>query len=200
MGSMSPERVSGERARPTALKILVAGGVGVGKTALVGSMSEITPLRAEGTPVNAAFCLEDAAGVDPKSLPLNTVDFGRITIDEALILYLFDTPEQNRYLVLRDELSDGALGAVVLADPARLDECVPAIEYFKRRGTPYMVAVSGSGSAQQLEAIRRAVPVEPHIPVTYCDPRLKESGRNVLITLIEYVRAVSIHRAAPLSA
>jgi signal recognition particle receptor subunit beta len=198
MGDVSPERFDGKRSLPTAVKILIAGGAGVGKSALVEAISEIDPLRTEGTPDDAAFCVAASEGIQTTVLPTDTLDFGRITIDEALILYLFDTPEHSRRWQLRDEVAGGALGAVILADPARLGECVPVIEYFKSRGTPYVVAVTHIAGARddQLAAVRRTLALDPRVPVAYCDPNLRESARSVLITLLECVRADMYRRAA----
>jgi len=202
MGDVSPERLGDTRSLPMAVKILIAGGAGVGKTALVEAISEIDPLRTEGTPDDAAYCVAASEGVQTTLVPTDTLDFGRITIDEALILYLFDTPEHSRRWQLRDEVAGGALGAVILADPARLDECRPVIDYFKGRGTPYVVAVTQLGGAHdlQLAAIRRTLGVDPHVPVSYCDPGRRESARNVLITLLECVRAAMYRRAAAATA
>ena len=122
------------------------------------------------------------------------LDFGKITIDEALTLYIFDTPEHDRPWSLRDEVTVGALGAVILTDPRRLDECAPAIAYFEQRGTPYLIAVNDTLCSQEasLGAIRATLGLGPRVPVTRCDPSQRESTRNVLIALLEYAKAKAL--------
>lgn len=202
MGDVSTRRFNGTVSAPAAVKIIVAGGIGVGKSALVGAVSEIKPLRTEASPIDAVLATSGADGLGTAVVPANALDFGRITIDDALILYLFDTPEQSRLWFFRDEVTVGALGAVVLADPQRLEECVPVIEYFKRHGTPYVVAVKRMDGAHddQLAMVRRALAVGPQVPVAHCDPRLRESAKNVLITLLEYAKAIVSNRAATATA
>src|SRR5436309_675658 len=127
---------------PIAVKILVAGGFGVGKTTLVGSVSEIRPLRTEESLTQESVGVDDISGVERKTTTTVAMDFGRITISDDLVLYLFGTPGQDRFWFLWDELALGALGAVVLADTRRLTECFPSVDYFERRGTPFLVAVN----------------------------------------------------------
>src|SRR2546430_8281827 len=131
----------GGRARvPGALKILVAGGFGAGKTTLVGSVSEIQPLRTEELLTDRSVGVDDISGIEEKSTTTVALDFGRITIGEDLVLYLFGTPGQDRFWFVWDELAHGAVGAVVLADTRRLAGCFPSVDYFERRGTPFVVA------------------------------------------------------------
>ena len=188
MDSVRSDR-DGTRSRiPVALKILIAGGFGAGKTTMVGSVSEIRPLQTEEvlTGVEGA---DDTSGIEEKRTTTVTMDFGRITITEDLQLYLFGTPGQNRFWFLWDELSQGALGAVVLADTRRLADCFPSIYYFEQRGTPFVVAVNCFESEQRFapEAVRRALDLDPDVPVILCDARERVSARNVLIDLVEYV-------------
>ncbi|GID97941.1 ATP/GTP-binding protein [Amorphoplanes digitatis] len=188
MDSVRSDR-DGTRSRiPVALKILIAGGFGAGKTTMVGSVSEIRPLQTEEvlTGVEGA---DDTSGVEGKRTTTVTMDFGRITITEDLQLYLFGTPGQDRFWFLWDELSQGALGAVVLADTRRLADCFPSIDYFEQRGTPFVVAVNCFDSDRRFgaEAVGRALDLDPDVPVVEFDARQPLAARNVLIELVEYV-------------
>src|SRR5689334_14374167 len=152
---------------PTAIKILVAGGFGAGKTTLVGAVSEIRPLQTEESLTAAGVGTDDLTWVERKSTTTVAMDFGRITIGQDVVLYLFGTPGQDRFWFLWDELALGALGAVVLADTRRLADCFPSIDYFERRGTPFVVAVNCFHGEQPFEpdAVRRALALDPDIPL-----------------------------------
>ncbi|WP_305789173.1 GTP-binding protein [Symbioplanes lichenis] len=187
MASVRSDR-DGARSRiPVALKILIAGGFGAGKTTMVGSVSEIKPLQTEEI-LTGADGADDISGVEGKSTTTVTMDFGRITITDDLQLYLFGTPGQDRFWFLWDELSQGALGAVVLADTRRLADCFPSIDYFEQRGTPFVVAVNCFDERRfGGEAIGRALDLDPDVPVVEFDARNPAAARDVLIELVEYV-------------
>ncbi|MGW1373687.1 GTP-binding protein [Streptomyces sp. NPDC002446] len=172
---------------PVTLKILVAGGFGVGKTTLVGAVSEIKPLRTEERLTEAGRPVDDLDGVEAKTTTTVAMDFGRITLNEELVLYLFGTPGQDRFWFLWDELARGALGAVVLADTRRLADSFSAIDYFERRGLPFTVAVNCFDGADRYppEAVREALDLSDEVPVMLCDARRKESARDVLIAVVE---------------
>jgi uncharacterized protein len=173
---------------PTALKILVAGGFGVGKTTLVGSVSEIQPLLTEEYLTDESIGVDDVAGVETKNTTTVAMDFGRITINHDLVLYLFGTPGQDRFLFVWDELALGAIGAIVLADTRRLAECFPSVDYFERRGTPFVVAVNcfeGTRGYEPAE-VQLALNLDPGVPVVMCDARRRDSAKEALIALVEH--------------
>lgn len=184
---------------PVTLKILVAGGFGVGKTTLVGAVSEIKPLRTEERLTEAGRPVDDLAGVEGKRTTTVAMDFGRITLREDLVLYLFGTPGQDRFWFLWDELARGALGSVVLADTRRLEDSFAAIDYFERRGIPFMVAVNCFDGAERYpaETVRDALDLDPEVPVMLCDAREKDSAKDVLIAVVEHAMHVSARRREP---
>jgi uncharacterized protein len=181
---------------PTAVKILIAGGFGVGKTTLVGAVSETRPLRTEELLTEEGVSVDDLAGVETKTTTTVAMDFGRISISDNLVLYLFGTPGQDRFWFVWDELSLGALGAVVLADTRRLADCFPSVDYFEKHGTPFIVAVNCFDGARkyQLDEVQQALSLDPDVPVLLCDARKRESGKQVLIAVLEH--AMRSRRAA----
>jgi len=174
---------------PSALKILVAGGFGAGKTTLVGSVSEIAPLSTEEVMTEASYGVDDLSGVEAKSTTTVALDFGRITITESLVLYLFGTPGQERFWFMWEELSEGALGAIVLADTRRLETCFASVDFFERRGVPFVVAVNCFEDAHlyQPDEVRDALSLDASIPVILTDARKRESSKEVLLTLVNRV-------------
>jgi uncharacterized protein len=178
----------GTPSAPVAIKILIAGGFGAGKTTLVSSVTEIRPLRTEEDLSAPGAYVDLTDGVEHKTTTTVAMDFGRITIRDDLVVYLFGTPGQKRFWFMWDELALGALGAVVLADTRRLSDSFPSVDYFERQGTPFIVAVNCFDGARRFptDAVRAALDLDPDVPVILCDARQFASCRDVLVTLVEH--------------
>jgi uncharacterized protein len=175
-----------ERRLSSAVKIVIAGGFGVGKTTLVGSVSEVPPLRTEELITEASSGVDDLAGVERKATTTVALDFGRITVSSQLVLYLFGTPGQERFWFMWNDLVHGALGAVVLADTRRLESSFASIDFFESRGVPFVVGVNCFHGLQDrtVPEVRDALDLDPNVPVIMGDLRQRRASRDLLLALV----------------
>ncbi len=193
MYANSDPRPSADLGGAQAVKLLIAGGFGAGKTTLVSAVSEIRPLRTEERLSAIGAAVDNLTGVIGKTTTTVALDFGRITINPEVVLYLFGTPGQDRFWFMWKELSAGALGAVVLADTRRLGDCFGALDFFETRRIPFIVAVNCFDGADiyDEDEVRRALDIDPHVPIQFCDARDRVSGKQVLVRLLEYLMATA---------
>ncbi|GAB0106579.1 ATP/GTP-binding protein [Nocardia sp. JMUB6875] len=173
----------------SSVKIVTSGGFGVGKTTFIGAISEIEPLATEAAMTEVSMGVDDPGLATGKTTTTVALDFGRITLDRNLVLYLFGTPGQERFEFLWDDLLDGALGGVILVDTGRIEDCYPVLDYFEQRGTPFVVAVNRfeTGPRFALEEVREALDLPPGIHLMDCDARDRESVKLVLVALLEQI-------------
>ena len=187
VSAQSADRPRVHRRPPLPVKIVVAGGFGVGKTTTVASISEISPLTTEAEMTSASVGIDDSSQVPRKRTTTVAMDFGCITVDESLKLYLFGTPGQDRFGFMWDDLAVGALGALVIVDSRRLDDCYPAVDYFERLRLPFVVAVNRFDGlvAHELASIRWALAIDDDIPLITFDARDKLSVRDALLVVLD---------------
>ncbi len=187
-----------EQSRMTPVKIVIAGGFGVGKTTFVGAISEIEPLRSEAIITEASSGVDELFG-DGKTMTTVAMDFGRISLKHQLVLYLFGTPGQDRFHFMWNELARGAIGAVVLVDTRRIEASFAAIDFYEKRETPFVVAINTfhGRKLHNIEEVRSALQVGPDVPIVYCDARVRVDVQRVLVTLVEH--ALERATSAPVS-
>ncbi|MFE4590370.1 GTP-binding protein [Streptomyces laurentii] len=181
--------MNNRQADPAAVKILVAGGFGVGKTTLVGTVSEVTPLRTEEYMTQASVGVDDLAGIHDKETTTVALDFGRITISDEVVVYLFGTPGQERFWFMWNDLVTGALGGVVIADTRRLETSFASIDFFESRSIPFVVAINcfHGQNTRTTEEIRAALDLDPHIPLLIGDVRERAFGKETLLALVDHL-------------
>ncbi|MFF3781081.1 ATP/GTP-binding protein [Streptomyces sp. NPDC001933] len=186
--------MTSSQAAPAAVKILIAGGFGVGKTTLVGAVSEVAPLRTEEYLTKASIGVDDLAGVGEKDTTTVALDFGRITVSPELVVYLFGTPGQERFWFMWNDLVNGALGGVVIADTRRLETSFASIDFYESRDIPFVVAINcfHGHNTRTPEEIRAALDLDPHVPLLIGDVRERPFGRDVLLALVDHLMSLPV--------
>ncbi|WP_377272452.1 ATP/GTP-binding protein [Peterkaempfera sp. SMS 1(5)a] len=189
MGSAGSDNGAAAGGAPAAVKVLIAGGFGVGKTTMVSSVSEVPPLRTEEYMTRASIGVDDLEGVADKATTTVALDFGRITVTPDLVVYLFGTPGQERFWFMWNDLVNGALGAVVLADTRRLETSFASIDFFESRGIPFVVGVNCFNGVRDRTAdeIREALDLDPGVPLQLVDVRERHDARDLLLSLVEHL-------------